>query len=97
MITKIKNKNQLQFLIERHGSDSEIARSLGISRQAVQGFRRRYGVSHYYNKKRLRNHEIKELYKEGYTVIDIAKSMKLSRTQIYNILKKEVRKNDAEN
>lgn len=87
MINKIANKQQLEFLLARHGSDAEVARHLKISRQAVRQHRIKFKIPINKNKQLGRNIEINYLYKKGYTINELAKAMRLSRTQIGVILK----------
>jgi IS30 family transposase len=88
MITKIKSRYQLEYLLKLHGSDAAIARSLGVTRQAIQRCRRKYKVPA--NKNRLieRNNDIRFLSKKGYTIKELAMAHNLSQTQIRNILKR---------
>ncbi len=80
-------KNQLIKLQKRYKTDESIAKLYGLSRQAVHQLRNRYGIAPVIDKHKERNEEIISLYKQGMSVIKLAKMFKLSVTHIYRIIK----------
>jgi len=88
MVKKQISKQQMVALMAACGSDGNIAKAVGCSRQCVMRIR------HFYSLKRcdvdVRNNMIISLRKDGHSVYEIGKIYKLTERQIYRILKKEI-------
>ena len=81
-------KEQLIKLQMRFKTDAAIARLYGLSRQAIAQQRKRFGISASSTKYISRNSEIKELSEKGISAQKLAVKFRLSKMQIYRILKK---------
>jgi DNA invertase Pin-like site-specific DNA recombinase len=69
-------------------TDERIAKKYGITRQAVQLMRKRYGIESRLAKNPERNKKIRAMYKAGKTGIEIAKKLGLSMSQTYRMIRK---------
>jgi len=74
-------------LQEQIGSDSDIARMIGCSRQAVGKKRKQLNIPPFQSHKRKRNVQIIQMSKDGFKGVDIAQTFKMSVSQVYRILK----------
>lgn len=83
-------RKQLVKLQKKYKTDEAIAKLYGLSRQAVQQYRKRCGIAAIDDKYGERNETIRNLYKNGTSVIDIAKKYTMSTTHIYRILKSKL-------
>ena len=84
------SKNQLIKLQKKYRTDNEIAQLYGITRQAVHRIRKKYGIPPVLNRHRERDAQIAALYKEGISILKIAKKYKLSTMHTYRIVKSTV-------
>lgn len=80
-------RKQLVKLQKKYKTDQAVAKLYGLSRQAVQQYRKRCGIEVIEDKYGSRNEAIRELYNSGISVINIAKKYDMSTTHIYRILK----------
>jgi predicted transcriptional regulator len=80
-------KKQLIKLQKKYKTDEAIAKIYGLSRQAVQQYRKRCGIGPIADKYGQRNEKIRELYKKGVSVIKISKMYNMTTTHIYRIIK----------
>ncbi|MDO5576628.1 MAG: hypothetical protein Q4F84_06070 [Fibrobacter sp.] len=85
MRTRI-SKSQLLKLQKKYHTDDAIGQLFGISRQAVQYLRKKYGIAPVDNKCEKRNQELIEEYNRGVVGTKLAKKYNLSITQIYRII-----------
>ena len=79
---KIILKLQREFV-----TDVKIGKHLGVTRQAIQLVRKRFGVPAVIPNNRARNKEIHRLFKKGESVKDIADGFDLSVPQTYRLVK----------
>jgi DNA-directed RNA polymerase specialized sigma subunit len=82
------SKDMLKKLQKTLKTDAKIGKRYGISRQAVHQLRVKYSINALKNKNVDRDKKIVGLYKKGNTGIKIAKSVRLSVSQVYRIIKK---------
>jgi DNA invertase Pin-like site-specific DNA recombinase len=80
------SKNQLLKLRKKYTTDQAIARLYGISKQAVNQLRIRYGVPAAEHRNRERDQQIANLYRRGVSGTRIASEFKLSVTHTYRII-----------
>ncbi len=80
-------KYQLVKLQKNYKTDESIAKLYGVSRQAIQQYRKRCGIVPIIDKYSDRNKKIRNLYEEGVSVIKISKMYNMSTTHIYRIIK----------
>lgn len=89
MSSKRFSKEQMQLMVNRHGSDQKIADALGTTRQNIQQQRNNLDIDPY--KKtvlRKRNADILRMRNNGWIISDIAHKFKLSERQIIRIIKR---------
>jgi hypothetical protein len=79
-------KNQLLKLQSKYKTDETIGRLYGISRQAVQQLRIKYGILPVQDRNSIRDKEIVEMYKKGIAGTKLASKFKLSVTHTYRII-----------
>lgn len=79
-------KDQLIKLQKKYPTDSSIAQLYGISRQAIQRLRTKYGIPPGEPTRAGRNAEIRRLRLDGMTVSFIAQKFGISETHIYRII-----------
>ena len=84
------SKNQLIKLQKKYRTDNAIAQLYGITRQAVHRIRKKYTISPVHDRHRERNEQIAALFKEGVSIIKLAKKYKLSTMHTYRIVKSTV-------
>ena len=77
---------QLAALVRTYRSDSAIASVYGISKQAVQRLRAKYGIPASLPDTSTRDDAIAEMRRLGASVSRIARRYNLSETHIYRIL-----------
>ena len=83
------SKGELIKLQKALKTDERIAKKFGITRQAVQLMRKRYGIDSRLAKNPERNKKINALYKTGKTGMEIAKKFGLSLSQTYRMINKK--------
>ncbi len=82
------SKQSMLKLQRQHGSDANIAKDLGYSRQTISALRRELNIPSGISKIRKRNERIFNWYNnKKYSVSEIHTKTKLSITHIYRILK----------
>lgn len=87
---KIANitRDETKFLQDRFGKDVEIARHLGVTRQAIYQLRKKHGIQSLKNRAKSRNKKIiSESLRTGIKKIELSRSFGLSISQVYRILK----------
>jgi Mor family transcriptional regulator len=67
-------------------TDERIAKKFGLTRQAVQLMRKKYGIDSRLVKNPQRDRKIKAMYKSGKTGIEISKKLGLSMAQTYRVI-----------
>ncbi len=82
------NKEQLIKLQSTLKTDTAIGQKFGVSRQAIHQLREKYGIKANLAKNKERNEKIISQYKKGKTGIEIAKTLGMSISQVYRIIKK---------
>ncbi|MBD3422360.1 MAG: helix-turn-helix domain-containing protein [Chitinivibrionales bacterium] len=82
-------KQQIIRLQKKYNSDAKIGQLYGISRQAIYQLRCGYDLPPVKIKNHDRDRLIKQDFDQGTPVAAIAKKYKLSRMQIYRIIKKQ--------
>lgn len=80
-------KKQLIILQKKYITDEAVAKLYGMTRQGIHRLRKKYGIEVIDDKYSERNETIIKLYKEGMSVIKLAKKFGFSSTQIYRIIK----------
>ena len=83
------SNDQLLKLQRRYHTDQAIAQLFGISRQAVQQLRVRFGIVPVVRRHERRNAEIARAYRSGVSGARLARRYRLSVAQIYRILAAE--------
>ena len=80
------SKNDLIKLQKTLGTDAEIGKKFGITRQAIHQLRKKYGIESRYAKNPERNEKILALYEKGTSGTAIAEKLGLSISQAYRII-----------
>lgn len=80
------SKRELRRLQKEHKTDAKIGQTFGVTRQAIQQLRFKYGIPAISNKNEKRNKNIVRMYKSRKRVTNIAKEFHLSISQIYRII-----------
>ena len=88
-------REQMGGLLEYYGSDAELARHLGISRQSVNQQRRRLNVPLSKTRILIRNAKIIQFYNKKAKIKDIAEEMELSTRQVARIIHQGVNGNET--
>jgi len=86
-ITKITAAG-LKVLQKRFKTDSAIGAQFGVSRQAIHQQRVKFGIKAMAARNDERNALVVKSYKKGKAVKEIAKTLELSISQVYRIIKK---------
>ncbi len=86
MAACIKSKSELLALQKKFGDDASIGMQFGISKQAVNFLRAKYGIG-VSDKKQKRNKEIVTRFLKGVKIKDLSKKYSLTLAQIYRIVK----------
>ena len=81
------NKSQLAYLAKKFGSDQRIALELGMSRQTVYNYRKKFAIVLPSKNKSGRNQIILEKFSHGVKATALAAEYQLSLPQIYRILR----------
>lgn len=86
---KLSKLSKMSFiqLQGKYGTDSKIAKAMGVTRQAVGQARKKFDLPSPRIKIDPRNDKISNLYNRGFSVREISKTTKLSVSHIYRILK----------
>jgi DNA-directed RNA polymerase specialized sigma subunit len=87
-ITKV----ELLKLQKKLETDEAIGKKLGITRQAVHQWRKKYGIDSRWELNPDRNKKMSALYKTGKTGSEIAKKFGLSLSQTYRLIGKRKKK-----
>jgi hypothetical protein len=87
-ITKV----ELLKLQKKLETDEAIGKNLGITRQAVHQWRKKYGIDSRWELNPDRNKKMSALYKTGKTGSEIAKKFGLSLSQTYRLIGKRKKK-----
>jgi DNA invertase Pin-like site-specific DNA recombinase len=87
-ITKV----ELLKLQKKLETDEAIGKKLGITRQAVHQWRKKYGIDSRWELNPDRNKKMSALYKTGKTGSEIAKKFGLSLSQTYRLIGKGKKK-----
>jgi len=82
------SKQEILVLQKKFSTDAGIGKQFGISRQAIHQLRIKYGIKPNTAKNKERNQKIAALYKNGKTGIEIGKTLDMSVSQVYRIIKK---------
>lgn len=85
-------KAELSRLQKTLKTDEAIGRKLGITRQAVHQWRKKYGVESRWDHNPERNKKMVSLYKAGKTGNEIADKFGLSLSQTYRLIGKGKKK-----
>ncbi len=80
------SKSQLIKLQKKLKLDKKIGQQFGITRQAVQQLRKKYGIDSLLAKNPERNEKIIKAYQAGSSGTAVAKKFKLSISQTYRII-----------
>jgi Mor family transcriptional regulator len=86
------SKSQLIALQEKLKTDENIAKKFGVTRQAVQQLRKKYGIESSSADNPERNAKIVNLYKKGTARTELAKKFGLSVSQTYRIINTAAKK-----
>jgi Mor family transcriptional regulator len=78
----------LKVLQKNLKTDAAIGAKFGISRQAVHQWRIKFGIKAMTARNDERNAKIVKSYKKGRAVVEIAKELDLSVSQVYRIVKR---------
>lgn len=81
------SEEELIKLQKKYTTDAAIGELVGISRQAVQQLRKKYGIEARTVDTQPRNEQIIQLHSQGKSVNIIAKKYDLSIQQIYKIIR----------
>lgn len=83
------NKKELLRLQDKYKSDQEIGNVFGVTRQAIQLKRKKYGIKKNFitDKNIDRNKEICRLRKEGQAIVYLCWNFELSSQRVYAIIK----------
>jgi len=88
------NVQQMQVMVDRHGSDQNIADALGTTRQNIQHQRRALGIKPYRSSFSKRNVDVLKLRTAGWIVRELSVKFELSERQIKRIIKEGKSGND---
>jgi DNA-binding NarL/FixJ family response regulator len=80
------SKSELVKLQKSLGTDAEIGKKFGITRQAIHQLRKKFGIVSRYAKNPERNEKILSLYGKGTSGTAIAEKLGLSISQTYRII-----------
>jgi hypothetical protein len=83
------SRDQLLKLQKRHHTDAAIARLFGLSRQAVHQTRDKFGIDPVPNRHARRNAELARAYRAGASGARLARSHRMSVSQVYRVLAAE--------
>jgi|WetSurMetagenome_2_1015567.scaffolds.fasta_scaffold00022_84 biotin operon repressor len=86
------NKVQLIHLQKKLGTDEAIGAKLGVTRQAVQQMRKRFGIVSRWASNPQRNKKIRALSKAGKSGAEIARKFGLSKSRVYRVIEMGKRK-----
>ena len=80
------SKIELIKLQKSLGKDKVIAKKLGVTRQAIQKLRQKYGIKSIYANNAKRNQEIYSLYTKGKPAIEIANKFGLTVSHTWALI-----------
>src|SRR5271157_1762954 len=80
------SKIELIKLQKSLGKDKVIAKKLGVTRQAIQKLRQKYGIKSIYANNAKRNQEIYSLYTKGKPAIEVAKKFGLTVSHTWALI-----------
>jgi hypothetical protein len=83
------SSSQLLKLQKKYRTDASIGKLFGISRQAVHQLRNKYNIPPIQDKYAKRNREILDAYSKGAACTKIARTHKLTVSQVYRIIRTE--------
>jgi DNA invertase Pin-like site-specific DNA recombinase len=86
------SKVELIHLQKKLGTDEAIGKKLGITRQAVEQWRKKYGIKSRWDSNPERNKKMRALYKAGKTGLEIATKFGMSVSQTYRLISGKKRK-----
>jgi DNA-directed RNA polymerase specialized sigma subunit len=89
------SKTELIKLQKSLKTDAAIGEKFGVTRQAIQQLRVKFGIPSNLTKNDERNAKIIELYKKGLTGTEIAKKLDLSISQTYRMINLAEKKTPA--
>ena len=86
------NKVKLVHLQKQLGTDEAIGSKLGVTRQAVQQMRKRFGIESRWASNPQRNKKIRTMSKAGKSGAEIARKFGLSKSRVYRVIEMSKRK-----
>ncbi|HUI91979.1 MAG TPA: helix-turn-helix domain-containing protein [Chitinivibrionales bacterium] len=86
------SKVEVIHLQKKYGTDEAIGKKLGITRQAVEQWRKKYGIDSRWARNPDRNKKMVALYKAGRSGTEIAAKFGMSVSQTYRLISGKKRK-----